>query len=62
MATATVFQLESEGAVRTALLAARSHKGSFTDHLMAQIGLANGCTSTAAFDVDLRTVPGFRRL
>ena len=57
-----VFRLESADAIRAALIAARSHKGSLTDHLIGHIGLANGCSATATFDAGLHSAPGFRRL
>jgi len=54
--------VETPTVVEAAILATREGSGGFTDHLIAQVGLANGATETVTFDESFGKAAKVRRL
>lgn len=54
--------VESPAIVEAAIRASRAGNGGFTDHLIAQVGLANGATEIVTFDEKFGKAAKVRRL
>jgi predicted nucleic-acid-binding protein len=54
--------VEASTVVEAAILATREGKGGFTDHLIAQVGFANGAAETVTFDENFGKAARVRRL
>jgi predicted nucleic-acid-binding protein len=54
--------VESALIAQTAINATREDSGGFTDHLIAQVGLANGATESVTFDEGFGKAARVRRL
>lgn len=54
--------VESPAIVEAATQATREGNGGFADHLIAQVGLANGATETVTFDESFGKAGSVRRL
>jgi predicted nucleic-acid-binding protein len=54
--------VEAAWIVQAAIDAAHEDNGGFADHLIAQVGLANGATETVTFDESFGKAPRVRRL
>jgi len=55
-----VLAIENEQEVFTAMVALKQSRGSFSDALIAQLGVRAGCTRTLTFDQKALRLPGFQ--
>lgn len=60
--TARGVTVEARAVAQSAINAAREGNGGFADHLIAQVGFANGATETVTFDENFGKAAKVRRL